>query len=222
MLNLIVKDLRLHRRFLLTTGLLFPLYMGYFGSRLSTPTIASIFGGFLYGLIPIIVFSREDKFKAVGFGLSLPTTRREVLRSRYALGWLLMAAYYLASSFLMIIIPGGQLGPEAIFNVRTILLALAAMTLVFSSLMPLSVRFGMAGLMVFLVAIQVLGIFLLLLRITVGPKAAAVIHTLPRSIAAAVDALGPAGAAAAVLVLLVILSAISLGIARRVFAKKEY
>jgi len=221
MLNHILKDLRLHRRYLLIFGFFYPLYMGYFGSRLSTPTVAAIFGAFLYALVPIIVFGREDKFKAVGFALSLPTTRREIVQSRYLLGWLLMIVFYLISSVLMLLMPGGQIDLGEVIAVRTVLLTLASMTFVFGTLMPLFVWFGMTGLMVFLVAMQVLGIVFLLLRFVVGRGAIAIVKALPRSISAAIAALGPAGAAAAVLAVLVLVNLISLGISTRVFARKE-
>jgi len=217
-----LKDLRLNRRGLLIFGSFYPLYMGFFGSRLSTPTIAAILGAFLYGIVPIIIFGREDRFKASGFGLSLPTTRREVIRSRYLLSWILMAVCYLAASVLMVVMPGGKLGLSNVFAVRTILISLTSMTLLFSTLMPLFVWLGMAGLMAFLVAIQVLGIVFMLLRFVVGRSVIAVVRALPRAITAAVDALGPAGAAAAVVALLVLINVISLAVSTRIFAKKEF
>jgi ABC-2 type transport system permease protein len=222
MLKHILKDVRLHRRFILTFGLLCPLYMGYFGSRLSTPTIAAIFGSFLYAIVPFMISGREDRFKAVSLALSLPTTRREIMRSRYLLGWLLMAAVYLLSSVLMALMPGGKLGFSDVFAVRTILIALAFMTLVFSILLPLFIWLGMAGLMAFLVAIQVLGVVFMLLRFAVGQSAIALIRVLPRAITAALDAFGPAGAATAVVALLVLINAASLAISIRIFARKEF
>jgi len=222
MLNHILKDLLFHRRFLLAFGLIWPVYMGFFGSRLSTPNVAAIFGPFLYALVPIMVFSREDKFKSVGFSLSLPTTRREMLRSHYVLSWALMAALYLGASLLMLVMPGGKLGPAKVFSLQTILLTLAAMTLIFAVLMPLFVRFGMAGLMVFLVAMQVLGVVFLLLRMTIGTSVINAVKALPRIIAAAIAALGPAGAGAAVLVILLAINVISFGISARLFDRKEF
>jgi len=222
MLKQIFKDLLFHRRFLLAFGLLCPVYMGFFGSRLSTPTVAAIIGAFLYALVPLMVFSREDKFKAVGFSLSLPTTRREMLRSHYVLSWALMAALYLAASLMMIVMPGGKLGPAKVFSLQTILLTLAAMALIFAVLMPLFVRFGMAGLMVFLVVMQVLGVVFMLLRMAVGRSAISAVKALPRFVAAVLAALGPTGATAAVLVLLLAINVISLGISARLFARKEF
>jgi len=222
MLKHILKDLLFHRRFLLTFGLFYPLYIGFFGSRLSTPTVAAIMGAFLYALVPIMLFSREDRFKSVGFSLSLPTTRREMLRSHYVLSWALMAALYLAASLLMIVMPGGKLGPAKVFSLQTILLTLATMTLTFAALMPLFVRFGMAGLIVFLIAMQVLGVVFLLFRMAIGRSVISVVRALPRIVAALLAALGPAGAAAVALVFILAINVISFGISARLFAGKEF
>ena len=222
MLKHILKDLLFHRRFLLAFGLIWPVYMSFFGSRLSTPTVAAILGAFLYALVPIMVFSREDKFKAVAFSLSLPTTRREMLRSHYVLSWALMTVLYVAASLLMVVMPGGKLGWAKVFSLQTILLTLAAMTLVFAVLMPLFVRFGMVGMMVFLVVMQVLGVVFMLLRMAIGRSAISAVKALPRFIAAVLAALGPAGAAAVVVVLLLGINAISYGISARLFARKEF
>jgi hypothetical protein len=222
MLKNVLKDLRLHRRFILIFGLLCPLYMGFFGSRLSTPTVAAIFGSFFYAIFPFMISGREDRFKTVVFSLSLPTTRREMMRSRYVLGWLLMATVYLASSVLMALMPGGKLGFSDVFAVRTILLALASATLIFSVLMPFFIRFGMAGLIVFLLAIQILGIVFMLLRFVVGRSAIAAIRTLPRSITLAMNSLGPAGAAVVILAILLVVNWISFEISSRLLARKEF
>jgi len=222
MLKHILKDLRFHRRFLLTFGVFYPIYLGFFGSRLSTPTVAAIIGAFLYALVPIMVFSREDKFKAVGFSLSLPTTRREMLCSRYVLSWIMMVVLYLAGSLLMIAMPGGKLGPAKVFGLQTVLLTLAMMTLIYAALMPLFIRFGMVGLMVFLVAMQVLGVVFMLLRMAIGKSIINAIRALPRLIGSAAAALGPAGAAAVVIVLLVAVNMISFVISAHLFARKEF
>jgi hypothetical protein len=57
----------------------------------------------------------------------------------------------------ILVVPGSKLGPKDLLNTRTLILAIVLMALYFSILMPLLIRFGMVGFLVFLVSLQVLG-----------------------------------------------------------------
>jgi hypothetical protein len=151
MRNLILKDLILNKKFLLLMGLLYILYMGLFFSRIDHPKEDTILITFLCFILPVMIYTREDKFKAA------------VILARYILGWLLMLISYVLAITAILVVPGHKLGATELFNARTIFLALALMTLYFSILMPLLIRFGMVGFFVFLISLQVLGVITLTL-----------------------------------------------------------
>src|SRR4030042_5678269 len=101
MIKLIRKDLILHKKFALWTVILFPLYLGFMGSRVDNLSLLPVLGGFLYAIVPLILFGREDKFKSEAFGLSLPVTRREYLWARFLLSWGVMLLMYAVGSVLL-------------------------------------------------------------------------------------------------------------------------
>jgi hypothetical protein len=222
MRELMLKDLRLHKKFILGFGLAYIAYLAIFSSRANNPGVISVFGAFLYSIIPLLVFSREDKFKAAAFNLSLPVNRKEFLLARYLSGWLLMLALYMGTSLLTISVPGTKLGPSAVFQVKTLLTVLAFMGILFAALMPFVVAYGWTGLIAFLVFLQVLGIILMLLITASRPVLTAVITGVKQAVAAAQSALGPGGFAAALIVLLVLLNLGSFKVSVFLFNRKEF
>ncbi len=220
MRELIAKDLRLHKRYLLILGVICPLYMGGFGARLDRPVTFAAFGGFVCAIGVLMLFTREDKFKSVGFGLSLPATRREVLVSRYLLSWALMVLCYVLGAAVAVAVPGSKLGAAG-FGPGTVLAALALMTLYFGGLMPLTVRFGPVGIIVFMVILQVLGIATLSFRFLIK-DARAFAAAVNAALSAAQGALGPAGFAAALIAAIVLINLASFGLSLRLFERKDY
>jgi ABC-type transport system involved in multi-copper enzyme maturation permease subunit len=163
MRNLILKDLILHRKFLLLVGGLYGAWMGYFGSRMGSLRVSIFLSTFLSCIIPLMIFTREDKFKAASVSCSLPVTRKQIVLSRYILSWALMLIVYALIVLIAVVIPGGKVKAGDLLSTNAIFLALALLALFFSILMPLLVRFGMVGMFVFLIGMQVLGAVLLFL-----------------------------------------------------------
>lgn len=157
MRNLILKDLILNKKFLLWMGLLYFIYIAVFGSRIDNPRVDAVFITFLCFVMPVMIFTREEKFKGTVLSCSLPVTRKQIIQARYILGWLLMLALYVLATIAILAVPGSKLGPEDLLNARMIMFALVLMALYFSILLPLLVRFGMVGFFVFLISMQVLG-----------------------------------------------------------------
>jgi hypothetical protein len=220
MRELLLKDLRLHKRYFLILGILFPLYMGYFGARLDKPGTFVFFGSFMFAIGALMLFTREDRFRSVGFGLSLPATRREILVSRYVLSWAMMVLFYVLSSAVVMAVPGSKLGAAG-FRPATVLAALGLVTLYFGGLMPLTVRFGPVGVMIFIVTLQVFGIAAMSLRFLtrdIRAFAAAV----KAGLSAVQGALGPAGSAAVLIAAIVLVNLASFGLSLRFFERKDY
>ncbi len=221
MFKFILKDFLLHKKFLLGFGPAYVIYMAIFGSRISGSGVSAGFGPLLYALLPLTIYAREDKFKAEGFSLSLPVTRRDLILSRYVLSWIVMLAMYGGASVLSLLIPGTKLSLSTVFLPKTILMALFFMTLIFGMLMPLFTRFGFVGLMIFLVALQVLGIFLVVFNMVIK-DIRTVIVSIVRAINKAQAAIGPAGSAAAAVVLMIVLTYLSFELSAYWFKRKDF
>jgi hypothetical protein len=220
MRDLIVKDLRLHKKLLLFLSVLFPLYMGIFGSRLDRPGIFALFGALMFAIAPLMLFTREDKFKAMAFGLSLPTTRSRFLASRYVLSWALMAAFYALSAVIIVAVPGSRLGAAG-FRPGTILASFVLMALFFGILTPLTVRFGPVGVMVLMVVFQVLGIAAMSVRPLLGNVRAFAV-AVKAALSAARGALGPTGSGAALVAAIVLLNLASFALSRLILERRDY
>jgi len=164
MRNLILKDMILNRRFLLTMGFFFFLYIAFFGSRLNAPKLYILFATFLCCILSIMIYSREDKFKATVLSCSLPSTRKAIVLSRYVLSWILMIALYAVGSAAVLAFPGSKLHAHNVLSPQAITLALAFFTLYLCLLLPLLIAFGTVGMMLFLIILQVLGIVVFFLR----------------------------------------------------------
>jgi hypothetical protein len=218
--ELILKDLHLHKSYLLALGVIFPLYMGVFGSRLDRPGTFAFFGSFMYAVGALMLFTREDRFKSVAFGLSLPATRREVLVSRYVLCWAMMALFYILSAIVVVAVPGSKLGAAG-FRPGTALAALGLMALYFGALMPLTIRFGPTGVIIFIVILQVLGIAAMSLR-SLGEGIRAFAAEVKTALDAAQGALGPTGFGAALVAAIVLLNLASFWLSLRLFERKDY
>jgi hypothetical protein len=164
MRNLILKDLVLHKKFLAVISLLYIAYMGIFGSRINSPRIFFLFSMIMSGIIPVLIFTREDKFKALSMTCSLPVSRRQIVLARYVLGWLLTLIIEVLMAGAVLLFPGSKLGPSDLLNLNMFVFALAMMTAILSILMPLLIRFGIAGIFVVAIGAQVLGIIVLSFR----------------------------------------------------------
>jgi len=163
MRNLIFKDLILHRKFLLPVGGLYSAWIGFYGSRVESLRVSVFLSTFLCCIIPLMIFTREDKFKAAAVSCSLPATRKQIILSRYVLSWAMMLVVYALIVLIAVIFPGGKVKAGDLLSMNAIFLALALLAIFFSILMPLLVRFGLAGLLAFLIGTQVLGVITLFL-----------------------------------------------------------
>ncbi|MCJ7588733.1 MAG: ABC-2 transporter permease [Candidatus Aminicenantes bacterium] len=220
MFKFIFKDFFLHKKYILSLGILYPLYVGWFGSRVNNPRIYALIAAFMYMIVALFPYTREDKLKAVGLSLSLPATRREIILGRFLTSWTLMTGLWILGTALALLMPGGKLGAADLVGVGAILIVLSYMTVFLCVFQPLTVQFGMTGLLIFFVAMQVLGIVAVLLRARIQTLKA-LIGSVGRGVAAAQEALGPA-AAAAVLIVLLVVNYVSFELSAFLFKRKDY
>jgi len=223
MWTLVRKDLVLNRRVL---GLNLAFYL------ILLPAMASLDGsappahyaGFAAtacSILPLTLVAREDKFRTTRLTCSLPVTRDAVVNARYWGG----GALALAGTAL--ILAAGYLVPQTGFAARgdvgtALLVALLLLGLVQAVLLPFTIRFGMAGLMVFLAATQVLGIavFLAVALAGLNPLRAA-IGAIAGTLGAVRAAVGPPGLAAILVAGVILLNLASAALSRRLFRARE-
>lgn len=127
--------------------------------------------------LPIILVGREDKFKAGALACSLPVTRGVIIRSRYVGGWIVALAAVAGSAAAM--------GALALVGIQPVLpptpmlpvIVLAAIGITLALMMPLVLRFGITGMIGFLVAAQLLGVVVMLASVMFQMQAVQVVES---------------------------------------------
>jgi hypothetical protein len=200
--DLIRKDLILSRNAFLWTGLPFLVYLAIMASEPRVPVREYlVLSAVLCALMPVSVFAREDKFKAAPLTFSLPATRRATVRARYALAAGCGASGMAVALALAMLWPWSRFEASVVLDPPTILFAFTAVVGLASLLMPLVFRFGLFGLIWFLVALQVLGVAATLAATLTGSLGVRpVLQVLGRLVEALHVGLGAPLPAAAVLV----------------------
>jgi hypothetical protein len=119
------------------------------------------FSAFMVAFLPAVMVTREDKFEAMILGCSLPVVRKTIVRSRFVLsvglGLVGLLGAFLLGSFL----PFSSFRAGDLFAWGPLMTGLTVITLVHSLLLPFTLRYGMKGILIFLVSAQILGAILL-------------------------------------------------------------
>ena len=221
MREFILKDFHLHRRYILSLGIFYPLYVGFMSSRFSHPRLFALLSAVLYGIMAIILYTREDKFRAVGLTLGLPATRRRIILGRYVMSWLLMIGSWILGTGLSLFWPGPGLGAADLLGLGAVLVLFSYMTAVVAVLHPLTVQFGMIGLLVFAVGMQIMGVVAMIFRASFHTFKT-LIGSVGRGVDAARAAFGAAGAIGVVFVVLVLVNYLSFELSVFLFKRKEF
>ena len=171
--------------------------------------MAALFAAFLTSAL----FVREDKFRSAWWACTLPVTRLELIRARYLAAWSMVLAALAGSTLLAVVVPGSAVLVAEVFNPSTLLIAATGTTLIFAWVLPFTIRFGMFGLMVFLIGAQVAGAGLLVLGRTLGRRTGAggrpirtALAAIGDTVVAAREALTPGIFAVVVIVLLIVVN----------------
>lgn len=168
LLKLLRRDVLLHGRMLLISYAFFLAFEAYVAFRVSSArfwlTGAAIYAAFL----SITVFAREDKFGSSAWTCTLPVRRTQIVRARFVIAWLLVTAALATGAAMAALLPGTRVVLEEILRPTTLLCAATAITLVVAPMLPFLIRFGLLGVMIFLVGAQLLGAGVLALAIALG------------------------------------------------------
>jgi hypothetical protein len=171
LLELLRKEFLLNKRHFALLAAVFGLYMGFMGWRAVSPgeTRFSVVLSLVWLLVmPVTLFTREDKFQAVGFHCSLPVTRREFIRARYVLAWLLVGGGAVLTGVYFLAAPWSAVRWEWLIDPDTLCVAALFAGAGIALLLPFTVRFGVMGVVVFFAALQGLGVVFFLVAAVGG------------------------------------------------------
>jgi hypothetical protein len=170
MLRVIRKDLILNRNVILINGVIFLALLTFFATMDSEMPVKLYAGwsSLMLSFLPALMVTREDKFKAMTLGCSLPVSRKTVVQARFALSGGLAFLGILAAFLLGGFFPTSTFQPGDLFAWGPVIIGLSGITIVLSILLPITLRFGMHGIFIFLVGSQVLGVVMLTLVNVMG------------------------------------------------------
>lgn len=222
MRSLILRDLRLNRNALLVNAGLFAALLAYMIWRLGIPTqVIAVFSALMFSFSPMSIVVREDRFRTLAFTCSLPLTRRTYVRAKYV-GAMTMAGGGVVFVMTLGAILPARLPLHEILSPTVWLTAFTICLVVVSLMLPFTLRFGAAGLFIFLIGTQVLGVVLLLVvRMTGSSADKALVRSILRALGDARAWLGPAGFGIAWAAALLALVGASYWVSVRVFERRE-
>jgi ABC-type transport system involved in multi-copper enzyme maturation permease subunit len=161
--KLLWRDGLLNARMLLINYAIFAAFQAYFLLRVESARAWLVFASVYAAFVSLTVLTREDQSRATALTCTLPVTRRDVVRARFAGAWLLAMAALATGTILAAVIPGSRVAVADVFRPETLLLAATAITIIVGLMLPFVIRFGLLGLIIFLVGAQVIGVGVLLL-----------------------------------------------------------
>jgi len=219
-----LRDVLLHGRALVISYGLFAAFQVYAVLRVDSPRAWLVFASIYASMLTMILFAREDRFGTHSWTCTLPVSRRQLVRARFIGAWLLVAAALGFGAILAAVLPGSQVRVSDLLEPDTLLLAATAISLALALILPFLIRFGLLGLIVFLLAGQVLGTALLVLNLLVrsgGAGLRGAIAAVTGAVRAVHAAVPPGLYELLVLGLLVALNWAGYRVSARLFARRE-
>jgi hypothetical protein len=166
--KLLLKDVRLNPH--LFWGVIpFFAWVAYALREDGAPVaMLTVISGVMGATTAATVAAREDRFHATALLASLPVPRETLVLSRYLLAAAAGAACFLAAAALAALLPWSSHALGAIFDPRTVMLALVIVGSGIAVLLPMALRFGLVGVVAFFAVLQVAGVVLFFIASTFG------------------------------------------------------
>jgi ABC-type transport system involved in multi-copper enzyme maturation permease subunit len=182
--NALRKDLLLNARHL--WGILpWFLWVAYAMSEPDAGRITAVGAAFIGALMATTMAAREDKLRTSATLASLPVSRRTLVEARYLVAYIVGAATYLVVVVMAAALPWSVQRATELIELRTLLLTVTLASTAIALLMPVVIRYGLLGVMVFLGAFQALGVAVMVAFEFVGSRSAiGVFSAIERRIAA--------------------------------------
>jgi len=225
MLKILRLEFLFGRRQFVITLSIFSAYFAYVTAQIKSPRVFIIMTSVMIGVaMPFLVLAREDKFKTAGLICSLPVRRSTVVLGKYAATWAAVVFGLGWALLITAVFPFSRIPVGEVFTVKSLLIALFLISLIFAVILPFTIRFGLVGVIILLVGSQVLGILALLItHMLRGAKDPLRVFFLPfqRGLRALLYHEATPGYLLTLLALVIAFSAASLFISRVLYARRE-
>jgi hypothetical protein len=107
-------------------------------------------------LITLSPLAREMADQGAAWSCTLPASRIDLVRARYFGAWLLAAVGYLVALSVALLAPGSTVVPSFAIDLDTLLVGATIVSVILVFLMPSVIRFGVKGVFVLLVPLNLL------------------------------------------------------------------
>jgi len=158
--NALRKDLLLNARHLWGIVPWF-LWVAYAMTEPDAGRITAVGAAFIGSLMATTIGAREDKLRTTATLASLPVSRGTLVEARYLVAYIVGAATYLIVVVMAAGLPWSVQRAAELCELRTLLLTLTLASAAIAVLMPVVIRFGLLGVLVFLGVFQLLGVGLM-------------------------------------------------------------
>lgn len=159
MLKILRLEYLFSRRHVLIVLAVFSAYFAYMAGKIDSPRLFIVMTSVMVGLsMPFVILGREDKFKTAALVCSLPVRRSTVVLGKYAASWIAIGMGLVYALLLTAVLPFSKIAVVEVLSLKTILVSLFLISLIFAVILPFTLRFGLVGVIVLLVGTQLLGI----------------------------------------------------------------
>ena len=159
MLKILRLEYLFNRKQVLIVLAIFSVYFAYMTSRIDSPRLFIVMTSLMVGLsVPTAILGREDKFKTASLVCSLPVRRSTVVFGKYAATWIAIGLGLGYALLLTAALPFSKIAVSEVLGLKTILVSVFLISLIFSVILPFTLRFGFTGVIILLVGTQLLGI----------------------------------------------------------------
>jgi hypothetical protein len=168
MLKLLRMDYIFNHRQTLITLAIFSCFILFAVNRIDSPRVFLVSISLMIGLaISLGSLGREDMFKTAALVCSLPVRRPTVVLSKYVASWISMGIV-LGLSLAFASLPLARVDVTEVLTVKSLMICLLLISLLAGFIIPFTIRFGIVGIIAFLVGSQLLGIVALMLAQFLG------------------------------------------------------
>ena len=151
------RDLILHRRTLVVVALIYTAFQTWLITGISGPTAWLVLNCIYMSVLTVVPLNVDEKSGTLPWLCTLPVTRADLVRGRYVTAWSLLVGMYTVAVGLAAFVPGSRLSPLSLLEPDYLLLAAGITTFIIALLLPFTIRFGFMGVLLTLMAMQVLG-----------------------------------------------------------------
>jgi hypothetical protein len=164
MLKILRLEFLFSRRQVLIVLAIFSAYFAYMAGRVDSPRLFIVMTSLMVGIsMPFVILGREDKFKTAALVCSLPVRRSTIVLGKYAATWIAIGVGLGYALLVTAVLPFAKVAVSEVLSLKTILVSMFLISLIFSVVLPFTLRFGMTGVIILLVGTQLLGIVVLVL-----------------------------------------------------------